>query len=75
MIKLNKASIKFASVTNALRAKEAIEAEGGNVTIVRNTVRTKGEGCGYSLIVSGKTDRIPTLLKSHRINFIGYTNL
>ncbi len=72
MIILNKAYIKFSSVTHAMRAKEIIEKYGYNIVIKRNTNNIKKEGCGYILLVKGDTDNLINLLKINQIKYIGY---
>lgn len=69
---MNRVKIKFSSVTHALRAKEIIEQNGGKVIIRKNTNPSRNEGCGYSIIASGNTDKIINLIKINKIKYIGY---
>lgn len=69
---MNRVNIKFSSVTHALRAKEIIEQNGGKAVIRKNLNPSKGDGCGYSIIATGNTDRIISLIKSNQIKYIGY---
>lgn len=69
---MNKAIIKFSSVTYALKAKDVIIRIGGKVQIRKNPNPTKGEGCGYSLIVVGNISRIINLLDINKIKYTGY---
>lgn len=69
---MNKAVIRFSSVTYALIAKEIAEKNGGRVTVRKNPNPKKNEGCGYSLIVVGNTEKIINMLKLNRVRFLGY---
>ena len=71
MIKVNRVIIKFSSVTHALRAKEIVEQRGSKAIIRKNSNPSRGEGCGYSMIVSENTDII-NLLKINHVKYIGY---
>lgn len=69
---MNKAIIKFSSVTYALKAKDVITGNGGKVQIRKNPNPKKGEGCGYSLTVVGNISRIISLLDINKIKYTGY---
>lgn len=69
---MNKAIIRFSSVTYALKAKEIAEKNGGRVTVRKNSNPKKNEGCGYSLIVVGNTEKIINMLNLNRVKYIGY---
>lgn len=69
---MNKAIIRFSSVTYALKAKEIAEKNGGRVTVRKNPNPKKNEGCGYSLIVMGNAEKIINMLNLNRVKYIGY---
>ncbi|MCH5190865.1 MAG: DUF3343 domain-containing protein [Oscillospiraceae bacterium] len=69
---MNKAIIKFSSVTYALKAKDVITDNGGKAQIRKNPNPKKGEGCGYSLIAVGNISRIISLLDTNKIKYTGY---
>lgn len=69
---MNKAVIRFSSVTYALKAKEIAEKNGGRATLRRNPIPRKNEGCGYSLVVIGNVEKIINMLNLNRVRFIGY---
>lgn len=69
---MNRAKIKFSSVTYALKAKEIIENNGGKAKISKNTSPARTEGCGYYLIVIGNISRFINILKINHINFSDY---
>lgn len=75
MIKVNRVKIKFSSVTHALRAKEIIEQNGGKAIIRKNTNPSRNEGCGYSITVTGNTEKIINLININKIRYIGYVLL
>ena len=68
---MNKAIVKFSSVTYALKAKKLVENYGGKAIIRKNSNPPRIEGCGYSMIVSENTDVI-NLLKINHVKYIGY---
>lgn len=69
---MNRAAIKFSSVTYALKAKEIVEHTGGRAAIRKNPVPSKSEGCGYSLLVDGDLKVIIDLLNMNKIKYISY---
>ena len=69
---MNRANIKFSSVTYALRAKEIIEQNGGNVIIKKNPHSLRNEGCGYILSITGNVEKTINLLNKNKIKYIGY---
>lgn len=69
---MNKAIIRFSSVTYALKAKEIIENAGGRATLRKNPAPSKTEGCGYSLTVNGNLNVIINLLDMNRVKYKNY---
>lgn len=69
---MNKAIIKFSSVTYALKAKEIVEHTGGGATLRKNPAPSKNEGCGYSLTVNGNLKVIIDLLNMNKIKYKSY---
>ncbi len=72
MFTMNKAIVKFSSVTYALKAKGLVENYGGKAIIRKNTKATAGEGCGYSLIVTGNVTKVLNLFDLNRVKYISY---
>ncbi len=72
---MNRAKIKFSSVTHALNAKSIIEKNGGRVTIGKSTNPKNNEGCGYFIIAFGDIDKYIKILKINNIKLIGYDYL
>ncbi len=69
---MNKAIIKFSSVTYAMQAKGIVEKHGGKATLRKNTKATAKEGCGYSLIVNGNIKRAINLLDLNKVKYVSY---
>ncbi|MBQ8766700.1 MAG: DUF3343 domain-containing protein [Clostridia bacterium] len=69
---MNRITIKFSSITHAMRAKELIENNGGNAIIRKNLNPQKGEGCGYSLVIKGNVNRFINLLNINKIKYTGF---
>lgn len=69
---MNKAIVKFSSVTYAMKAKGIVEKYGGKAILKRNTKRTASEGCGYSLVISGNVSRMKNLLELNRVKYISF---
>ena len=72
MFTMNKAIVKFSSVTYALKAKKLVENYGGKAIIRKNTKSTAGEGCGYRLIITGNINKIINLLDLNRVKYVSY---
>ena len=72
MFTMNKAIVKFSSVTYALKAKGLVEKYGGKAIIRKNFKATAGEGCGYSLIVTGNVTKVLNLFDLNRVKYISY---
>ena len=72
MFTMNKAIVKFSSVTYALKAKGLVENYGGKATIRKNTKATAVEGCGYSLIITGNVTKILNLFDLNKVKYISY---
>ena len=72
---MNRANIKFSSVTYALRAKEIIEQNGGKAVIRKNPNPSRNEGCGYVITVTGNTEKIINLFNINKVKYIGYVFL
>lgn len=72
MFTMNKAIVKFSSVTYALKAKGLVENYGGKAIIRKNRKATAGEGCGYSLIISGNVTKTLNLFDINRVKYVGY---
>ncbi len=72
MFTMNKAIVKFSSVTYALKAKGLVENYGGKAIIRKNTKATAGEGCGYSLVIMGNVNKALNLFDLNRVKYISY---
>lgn len=72
MFTMNKAIVKFSSVTYALKAKGLVENYGGKAIIRKNAKATADEGCGYSLIITGNITKVLNLFDLNRVKYISY---
>ncbi len=72
MFTMNKAIVKFSSVTYTMKAKGLVENYGGKAIIRKNTKATSGEGCGYSLIITGNVTKILNLFDLNRVKYVSY---
>ncbi|MBR5203062.1 MAG: hypothetical protein IKW45_07340 [Clostridia bacterium] len=69
---MNKAIVKFSSVTYALKAKGIVENYGGKAIIRKNKQATATEGCGYNLIIIGNVGQFINLFDLNRVKYIRY---
>lgn len=69
---MNKAIVKFSSVTYAMKAKVVVESNGGKAFVKRNIKKTNTEGCGYSLVVEGNVSKFLNLFDLNRVKYISY---
>ncbi len=69
---MNKAIIRFSSVTYALKAKEIAEKNGGRTNLRKNPNPKKNEGCGYSLTVVGNIEAIINMIKINKIKYSSF---
>lgn len=67
---MNKLIIKVGSVTFALKAKDILASRGIKSTIRKTPNPSKGEGCGYSVIVPGATDSAVGILRLSGIEIL-----
>ena len=72
MFTMNKAIVKFSSVTYAMKAKAVVESNGGKSFIKRSVKKTGKDGCGYSLIIEGNVSKYLNLFDLNRVKYIGY---
>lgn len=56
--------IKVGSITNALRGRDYLRSNGIKAYIDRTPKYLDRVGCGYSIFVSGDSDKAANLLKS-----------
>lgn len=69
---MNRAIVKFSSVTYAMKARVVVESNGGKALIRRNTKMTNKEGCGYSLVIQGNISKLLNLLDLNRVKYVSY---
>lgn len=67
-----KAIFKFNSVTYAIKAKNTAERFGAKTKMQKNPNPKKGEGCGYSLFVSGDVYKIKNEYDRLKIKYTGF---
>ncbi len=65
---MNKAIIRFSSITYALMAKNIIENYGGNVKVEKSQ---NNFGCGYKIILNCNIKKHINLIKKNNIKYIG----
>lgn len=58
------------SVTNAMRGKSLLESEGIRAFIQRASNPSAGDGCGYSLLVTGDVRRAEQILRSRGVRVV-----
>lgn len=63
--------IAFASMTNAMKAKELLRAGGISSRVVRTPARLRKGSCGYSLAVQEKFAQAAELIKKNNIPYKG----
>ena len=63
--------ITFASMTNAMKAKEILRAGGISSRVIRTPARLRKGSCGYSLVVPKQFSRAAELIKEKNISFKG----
>ena len=62
--------IHVGSVTNAMRGKRLLEEQGIRAYLHRTSHPSDGDGCGYSLLVTGDATRAERLLRQQGIRVI-----
>ena len=61
--------IKAGSVTNAQRIESLLKKNGYKAMIRRSSRISKGEGCGYSVVVKGDAEKVSELINNSRIKY------
>lgn len=69
---MDKVNFKFNSITYAIKAKNTAERLGCKTRMTKNPNPKKGEGCGYSLTVSGNADEVKNAFDLGKIKYTGY---
>lgn len=69
---MDRAIIKFSSVTHAMSAKDIAQKMGYSVSMRKNPNPQKDEGCGYSLAINHNPDTLLNKLDSNYIKYLGY---
>ena len=72
--KMSNYYIHVGSITNAMRGKQLLEAEGIRAYLHRTSHPTDGDGCGYSLLVSDRVDKAVNTLKKRGVRVIRVTD-
>lgn len=62
--------IHVGSVTNAMRGKRLLEQHGIRAFIHRSSNPPKGDGCGYSLLITGDGGQAEKILRSHGVRVV-----
>ena len=63
--------ITFASMTNAMRAKEALNKSRIYSRLIRTPARLRKGSCGYSLVIPKHFDEAAELIRGSRIPYRG----
>ena len=58
------------SITNAMRGKRLLEQRGIRAFIHRSSNPPKGDGCGYSLLVTGNSGQAEKILRSNGVRVV-----
>ena len=67
-------TIYVSSVTNAMRGKRLLEQQGMRAFLHRSSQPSDGDGCGYSLLVTGSVDTAIQILKKSGVRIIRITD-
>lgn len=67
---MNKLIIKVGSVTFALKAKDILQNRGIRAQIKKTSNPSKGEGCGYSVVVPDATESVIGILRLSGIEIL-----
>lgn len=67
---MNKLIVKVGSVTFALKAKDILQNRGIKSQIKKTSNPSKGEGCGYSVIVPDASDSVIGILRLSGIEIL-----
>ena len=62
--------IHVGSVTNAMRGKQLLEAEGMRAYLHRSVRPPEGDGCGYSLLVTESVQKAVQILQNRGVRVI-----
>lgn len=62
------------SVTNAMRGKQLLEEQGIRAYLQRASRPTDGDGCGYSLLVTGGIEKAVGILQKRGVRVIRVTD-
>lgn len=62
--------IHVGSITNAMRGRRLLEAEGIRAYMHRATHAEVSDGCGYSLLVTNQVERAVRILKDKGVRVI-----
>lgn len=62
--------IHVGSITNAMRGRRLLEAQGIRAYLHRTSHPAEGDGCGYSLLVTGQAQRAEQILRSGGIRVV-----
>lgn len=65
--------IHVGSITNAMRGKALLEAQGEVAYLHRDTRPVEGDGCGYRLLVMGDIRRAERILRERGVRVIRIT--
>ena len=65
--------IHVSSVTNAMRGKQLLEEQGIRAYLHRSFQPSAGDGCGYSLLVTGDVKRAEQILHQRGVRVIRVT--
>lgn len=62
--------IHVGSVTNAMRGKQILTEQGMHAYLHRASRPTEGDGCGYSLLVTGDVQKAEQALRRNGVRVI-----
>ena len=66
--------IHVGSVTNAMRGKRLLEEQGMRAFLHRSSLPSDGDGCGYSLLVTGSVHAAVQILQKQGVRIIRITD-
>lgn len=62
--------IHVGSITNAMRGRRLLEAQGIRAYLHRSTHPTENDGCGYRLLVTGDVARAEKVLRDSGVRIV-----
>lgn len=69
---MGRSYIKVNSVTHAIKAKDVLNSNGFRAQVVRRDKSSRGDSCGYAVVVDGDVERAEAILRKHYVKVLGH---